>query len=108
MSTTRTQTPVPWPDKPLIRIVSGYESGVGPVTDALALLDAAGCYRLAGGGLLVPDTGDVIATWEEMRAIPVYRASEIPAGPLLSEEIQAPVARATDLHRRVCRHTLRA
>lgn len=91
MSTTpKPQTPSPWPDKPLIRIVSGYESGVGLVTDALAMRDAAGCYRLVGGGLLVPDTGDVIEAWEEMRAVPVYWASEITAGPLLSEEIQAP------------------
>lgn len=89
MSTTRTQTPSPWPDKPLIRIVSGYESGVGLVTDALAILDAAGCYRLVGGGLLVPNTGDVIETWEEMLAVPVSRASQIPTGLPLSEEIQA-------------------
>lgn len=95
---TQTQTqpppPTPWPDKPLIRIVSGYESGVGLVTDALAIRDAASCYRLVGGGLLIPSTGDVIETWEEMRAIPVYRASEITAGPLLSEEIQAPSRQA--------------
>ena len=77
-----------WPDKPLIRVVSGYESGVGLVTDALAIRDAAGCFRLVGGGLLVPSTGDVIETWEEMRAVPVYRASEISAGPLRSDEIQ--------------------
>ena len=63
-----------WPDKPLIRIVSGYETGVGLVTDALAILDAAHCYRLVGGGLLVPNTGDVIETWEEMTAVPVHRA----------------------------------
>lgn len=91
MSTESTKPAAPWPDEPLIRVVSGYESGVGLVTDALAMRDAAGCYRLeGGGGLLVPNTGDVIETWEEMRAIPVYRASEITAGPLLSEEIQAP------------------
>ena len=89
MSTTRTQPQTPWPDKPLIRIVYGYESGVGQVTDALAMRDLAGCYRLQGGGFLVPNTGDVIETWEEMSAVPVYRASEITAGPLLSEEIQA-------------------
>jgi len=74
MSTASTKAASPWPDKPLIRIVSGYESGVGLVTDALAMRDVAGCYRLAGGGLLVPNTGDVIETWEEMRAVPVYRA----------------------------------
>lgn len=56
--------PVPRPDKPLIRVVSGYESGVGLVTGALAVRDAASCYRFEGGGLLVPDTGDVIETWE--------------------------------------------
>lgn len=87
MSTTRTQTPFPWPDKPLICVVSGYESGVGLVTYALAMRDAAGCYRLEGGGLLVPNTGDVIETWEEMRAVPVYRASQITASPLRSNEI---------------------
>lgn len=86
MSTTRTQTPPPWPDKPLILIVTGYESGVGLVTDALAVRDAAGCYRLIGGSLLVPDTGDVIDTWEEMRAVPVYRASQTTASPLRSDE----------------------
>lgn len=79
MSTTRTQIPSPWPDKPLILIVSGYESGVGLVTHALAFRDAADCYRLEGGGLLVPNTGDVIETWEEMRAVPVYRAAQIEA-----------------------------
>ena len=62
----------PWPDKPLICVVSGYESGVGLVTYALAMRDAAGCYRLEGSGLPVPSTGDVIETWEEMRAVPVY------------------------------------
>lgn len=79
-----------WPDKPLIRIVSGYESGVGPVTDALAIRDAASCYRLASGSLLVPNTGDVIETWEEMKAVPVYQASEITAARLCSEKIQVP------------------
>ena len=91
MSTTPQQqqppSPTPWPDKPLIRIVSGYESGVGLVTDTLAMGDVAGCYRLAGGGLLVPGTGDVIETWEEMRAVPTYRASQIDAGRLRSNEI---------------------
>lgn len=89
MSTTRTQTPSPWPDKPLIRVVSGYESGVGLVTYALAMRDAASCYRLEGGGLLVPNTGDVIETWEEMRAVPVYRASQIEAEPLRGDSIRA-------------------
>lgn len=90
MSTTRTQTTPDWPTQTLIRIVSGYESGVGLVTDALAIRDAASCYRLVGGGLLIPNTGDVIETWEEMRAVPVYRASQIDASQLLSEEIQSP------------------
>lgn len=76
--------PAGWPDKPLILIGSGYESGVGLVTDALAIRDAAGCYRLVGGGLLVPGTGDVIETWG-MRAVPVYRASETSASPLRLE-----------------------
>lgn len=80
MSATRTQTAIPWPDKPLIRIVSGYESGVGLVTDALAIRDAAGCYRLVGGGLLVPGTGDVIETWEEMTAVPAHPAPQAAAG----------------------------
>lgn len=79
-----------WSDKPLIRITSGYESGVGLVTDALAIRDAADCYRLVGGSLQVPNTGDVIETWEEMQAVPVYRASEITASPLRIGE--APVA----------------
>lgn len=91
MSTTQPQSqqpaPTPWPNEPLILIVTGYESGVGRVTGALALRDVAGCYRLEGGGLLVPNTGDVIETWEEMRAVPVYRASEIAAGQLRSDEI---------------------
>jgi len=95
MSTTpKPQTPSPWPDKPLIRIVTGYESGVGLVTDALAIRDAASCYRLAGGGLLVPDTGDVIETWEEMAAVPVYRASDTSAGRLWDASIEASTPRA--------------
>ena len=77
MSTASTQTSASWPDKPLIRIVSGYESGVGLVTGALAMRDVAGCYRLEGGGLLVPQTGDVIETWEEMVAVPVCQAPYI-------------------------------
>lgn len=75
MSTASTQTAIPWPDKSLIRIVSGYESGVGLVRNGLAIRGAAGCYHLEGGGLLAPHTGDVIETWEEMGAVPVYRAS---------------------------------
>ena len=75
-----------WPIVPLIRIVSGYASGVGLVTDALAMRDVAGCYRLEGGGLLVPNTGDVIESWEEMSAVPVYRAPRS-ASPLRSDEI---------------------
>lgn len=63
-----------WPTADLIRVVTGYESGVGLVNSRLAVRDAASCYRLIGGGLLVPGTGDVIETWEEMRAVPVYRA----------------------------------
>lgn len=77
MSATRTQPPSPWPDKPLIRVVSGYESGIGLVNGALAIRDTSGCYRLLGGGLLVPQTGDVIETWEEMVAVPVCQASYI-------------------------------
>lgn len=105
MSTTQQPQPSsPWPDKPLIRIVSGYESGAGLVTDALAMRDAASCYRLVGGGLLVPNTGDVIETWEEMLAVPVYRASQITGSPLRSDEIHVagPSARRpSDLHRHV-------
>lgn len=80
MSTTpqqQPQTPSPWPDKLLIRVVSGYETGVGLVTGALAMRDVAGCYRLEGGGLLCPSTGDVIETWEEMAAVPVHLLSEL-------------------------------
>lgn len=76
-----------WPIVPLILIVSGYESGVGLVRSQLAIRDAAGCYRLEGGGLLVPGTGDVIEIWEEMTAVPVYRASQIDAGRLYGEGI---------------------
>ena len=76
---SNTQAPSTWPDVPLVRIVTGYESGVGLVSSQLAIRDVAGCYRLEGGGLLVPGTGDVIETWEEMQAVPVRRAS--PATP---------------------------
>ena len=81
-----------WPIVPLIRVITGYESGVGLVSSQLAIRDAAGCYRLLGGGLLVPGTGDVIETWEEMRAVPAYSASGIAAGsPYLdSTQAQAP------------------
>lgn len=75
-----------WPNVPLIRIVTGYESGVGLVTLRLAIRDAAGCYRLEGGGLLVPGTSDVIETWEEMTAVPVYPASQAAAGRPIPEE----------------------
>ena len=76
MSTTpKPQTPSPWPDKPLICVVSG-------------------CYRLEGGGLLVPDTGDVIETWEEMQAVPVYRALQTTASPLRSKGIHGAASSA--------------
>ena len=77
-----------WPIVPLIRVVTGYESGVGLVSRRLAMRDVAGCYRLLGGGLLVPNTGDVIETWEEMRAVPVHRASTISVGTPRSDSIQ--------------------
>ena len=77
-----------WPLVPLIIVVSGYESGVGLVRSQLAIRDAAGCYRLEGGGLLVPGTGDVIETWEEMTAVPAYRSSQISAGCLLEDSAQ--------------------
>ena len=73
-----------WPTAPLIRVISGYESGVGLVIPQLAMRDVAGCYRLLGGNLLVPNTGDVIETWEEMTAIPVHRAPDTEAGSLPS------------------------
>lgn len=78
-----------WPSADLIRVVTGYESGVGLVTSQLAVRDVAGCYRLIGGGLLVPGTGDVIETWEEMQAVPVYRASQIEAGALRGDSIRS-------------------
>lgn len=88
-----TRSPAPgrsaWPTALLIRVVTGYESGVGLVSSRLAFRDAAGCYRLEDGGLLVPGTGDVIETWEEMRAVPVYRASNITAGSLCLDELRA-------------------
>lgn len=88
-----TRSPAPgrsaWPTAPLIRIGTGYERGVGLVRSQLAIRGAAGCYRLEDGGLLVPGTGDVIETWEEMRAVPVYRASEITAGSIHSDQLQA-------------------
>lgn len=88
MSTTRTQTPpADWPTAGLILVVKGYEIGVGLVQDRLALRDESSCYRLLGGGFLAPGTGDVIETWEEMRAVPVYRASQITAGAVRSNEI---------------------
>ena len=64
------------PDKPGIRIVTRYESGVGLVGSWLALRGAATCCRLGGGGLSVPDTGDVIETQEGMKAVPVYGAPQ--------------------------------
>ncbi len=81
--------PAGWPSADLIRVVTGYESGVGLVTSQLAVRDAASGYRLIGGGLLVPGTGDVIETWEEMRAVPVYRASQIEAEPLRGDSIRS-------------------
>ena len=100
MSTTpQPQTPSPWPDKPLIRIVSGYGTGVGLVNSQLALRDAAGSYRLEGGGLLVPNTGDVIETWEEMTAVPVYQASEITAGAVYGGHDRARPSARPSAHR---------
>lgn len=81
--------PAGWPAADLIRVVKGYETGAGLVLDRLAVRDAASCYRLIGGGLLVPGTGDVIETWEEMRAVPVYRASQIEAGALRGDSIRS-------------------
>lgn len=110
MSTTRTQTqppsPTPWPSAPLIRVIKGYETGGIEVRHRLAMRGAASSYRLEGGGLLVPGTGDVIETWEEMSAVPAYRASQIEAGPCAgtrSEPGGSPILTCTST---VCRHTL--
>lgn len=39
--------------------------------------DVAGSYRLVGGGLLVPGTGDVIETWEEVAAVPAAALADL-------------------------------
>lgn len=70
---TPTPTPTPtadWPTADLILVVKGYETGVGLTLDRLAMRDVAGSYRLLGGGLLVPGTGDCIEIWREMEAAP--------------------------------------
>ena len=86
-----TTPPADWPTADLIRVVKGYETGVGLIQDRTAMRDIAGSYRLLGGGLLVPGTGDVIETWEEMAAVPVpaYRATQIPAGAAYGGRIEA-------------------
>ena len=81
-----TTPPADWPTADLILVVKGYETGVGLTLDRLAMRDVAGSYRLLGGGLLVPGTGDCIEIWKEMEEVPtvttvptVTRAS--PGGP---------------------------
>lgn len=69
-----------WPAADLIRVVKGYETGVGLTLDRLAMRDVAGSYRLLGGGLLVPGTGDCIEIWKEMEAVQAVPGAS-PGGP---------------------------
>lgn len=76
MAATTPPAPAGWPTADLILVVKGYETGVDLVRDRLAMRDVAGSYRLLGGGLLVPDTGDCIEEWDEMVAVPAVPAPQ--------------------------------
>lgn len=71
------QPPTGGPSADLIRVVTGYETSVGLVSSRPAASRMAGCYRLIGGCLLVPNTGDVIETWEELAAVPVAALADL-------------------------------
>lgn len=73
MSTARTQTPSPWPDKPLIRITRG-RSKDALVEDVLARKAYSGSVYIEVGG---EDRDfsrgcfrDSIDSWEEVPAVP--------------------------------------
>ena len=73
MSTARTQTPSPWPDKPLIRITRG-RSKDAPVEDVLARKACSGgVYIEVGGAGRDISRGcfrDSIDSWEEVAIVP--------------------------------------
>lgn len=79
MSTARTQTPSPWPDKPLIRITRG-RSKDAPVEDVLARKAYSGSVYIEVGG---EDRDfsrgcfrDSIDSWEEVPAVPARLPQE--------------------------------
>lgn len=73
MSTARTRTPSPWPDKPLIRITRG-RSKDAPVEDVLARKACSGgVYIEVGGAGRDISRGcfrDSIDSWEEVAIVP--------------------------------------
>ena len=79
-----TQQQTPWPDKPVIRIIRGYDATKGlPIRDVLAVAastpdpDAVARgvdpnpYTKVCGGRVCRGAGDRIDFWEEMAAVPV-------------------------------------
>lgn len=80
MSTARTQTPSPWPDKPLIRITRG-RSKDAPVEDVLARKACSGgVYIEVGGAGRDISRGcfrDSIDSWEEVAAVPAQLLREL-------------------------------
>lgn len=80
MSTARTQTPSPWPDKPLIRITRG-RSKDAPVENVLARKAySGGVYIEVGGEDRDFSRGcfrDRIDSWEEVTVVPMHLLREL-------------------------------
>lgn len=82
--------PPPWPDKPIIRIVEGYDAIAGrPIRDTLAVASSwpeslssspsrGTClYTRLDGGIMCRGAGDLIESWEEVTAVPVSLLLEL-------------------------------
>lgn len=82
-----------WPDKPLIRIIEGYDAvDDDPIRDTLAIASSrpeslassphpfgTRLYTRLGGGLTCRGVGDVISAWEEMAAVPSAALADLRA-----------------------------
>ena len=59
-----------WPDKPIIRIIKGYDSG-RVWENVIALRSTQGSsYRSANARIIEGNLGDSIESWEEITAVP--------------------------------------
>ena len=89
-NTPQPQTQLPWPDKPFIRIIKGYDAIEHlDIRDTLAVASSrpetppgspsrGTClYTRLDGGLVCFGAGDSIDSWEEVTAVPVSLLIEL-------------------------------